>query len=811
VSLFLFVFVATVNAQIRSLTQSSTANVAARNFTVRDDVEMVHFVDPFQTRLSSPIEYSPDGRYFAVVTERGLLESNRVEDTVWVFSTSEISATLSKPSESLISVPSPLTKVSASKAPAICYIKWLGDSSGLALIADIDGGHQLYEIKVKDRHLRRLSDAAQDVSAFDIEGDHVLYSAVSPAAVDSISDADNLGSAMDGTGLDLGRIVLDKLPNSPLRQMRSLCDLWRLVDGKALRIEDKYSHLPIHVHQRPNGYSAPVFRLSPDGTRIAAQLALDDVPPSWELLPPSDELPARRIKAGPQDVRNPRLLESVDEYALIDVSSGRVTSITNAPIGWEDAYYSAFPAMSWASDGRSLALANTFIGNETNESSKRPSSDERPCIAVVNVATLAATCAVRLPVDSTELRKSGLHRMVNVRFNGDDSNKIIVDAVPERADGGADLGRLVHLYLNRDGNGSWMESRSASEMADHLSTFVASVEQNLNSPPQLVVQDRISKTFRILLNPNEKMREVALGTASVFHWEDKEGRKWTGGLVKPPTYIPGTKYPLVLQTHGFDQAAFMSYGSFPSCMAARELAGAGFVVLQMAGPVNEDQWFGTSEEASMEVAGFDSAVDQLSLDGVADRDKVGIIGFSRTVYGVMEALTKGKTKYRAASICDGMQGGYMEYMLSVDVANNEAKNEFDSLIGSSPFGEGLQKWMQRSPNFNLEKISAPLMIQTFGSLSTLYMWEPYAGLRLLKKPVDLAVVNTNDEQHVLSNPRARMASQGLDVDWFRFWLQGYERPNPEDQNQYKRWEHLKDLRDADAKAAAEHPQSYTAN
>jgi hypothetical protein len=36
-----------------------------------------------------------------------------------------------------------------------------------------------------------------------------------------------------------------------------------------------------------------------------------------------------------------------------------------------------------------------------------------------------------------------------------------------------------------------------------------------------------------------------------------------------------------------------------------------------------------------------------------------------------------------------------------------------------------------------------------------------------------------------------MASQGLSVDWFRFWLQGYEDPDPAKVEQYKRWRELR--------------------
>jgi hypothetical protein len=48
-----------------------------------------------------------------------------------------------------------------------------------------------------------------------------------------------------------------------------------------------------------------------------------------------------------------------------------------------------------------------------------------------------------------------------------------------------------------------------------------------------------------------------------------------------------------------------------------------------------------------------------------------------------------------------------------------------------------------------------------------------------------------------------LESQQGDVDWMRFWLQGYEAPDPAKKDQYKRWEHLRELRDADAQATGQ--------
>jgi hypothetical protein len=68
------------------------------------------------------------------------------------------------------------------------------------------------------------------------------------------------------------------------------------------------------------------------------------------------------------------------------------------------------------------------------------------------------------------------------------------------------------------------------------------------------------------------------------------------------------------------------------------------------------------------------------------------------------------------------------------------------------------------------------------------MWEPFAALRYQNKPVDIVVLDGHE--HLLTNPAALLQSHNATVDWFRFWLQGYEDPAPEKVDQYRRWEGL---------------------
>src|SRR6266699_3786878 len=62
-----------------------------RRFTAADDVGLALFEYAGQGAPSGGvIKYSPDGRYFAVVTERGRLDLNAPEDTIWVFRIEEV-------------------------------------------------------------------------------------------------------------------------------------------------------------------------------------------------------------------------------------------------------------------------------------------------------------------------------------------------------------------------------------------------------------------------------------------------------------------------------------------------------------------------------------------------------------------------------------------------------------------------------------------------------------------------------------------------------------------------------------------------
>jgi hypothetical protein len=238
--------------------------------------------------------------------------------------------------------------------------------------------------------------------------------------------------------------------------------------------------------------------------------------------------------------------------------------------------------------------------------------------------------------------------------------------------------------------------------------------------------------------------------------------------VKPPDYVLGRRYPLVIQTHGFLENEFMTDGQYTTAFAARPLAAAGIIVLQMG---KNYGYKSLAEEAPLQILGYESAIRQLSFDGLIDSSRVGIIGFSRTCYHVEAALIKEPRLFAAATIVDGVDESYMQAMLS---GVGTSDKEGDEIYGAPPLGDGLKAWIQSAPGFHLDRLETPLRIEALRPESVLGEWEIYSLLMMQKKPVEL--VYFPEGQHILQKPLERLASQQGNVDWFRFWLKGEEVP-----------------------------------
>src|SRR6266853_5725606 len=104
---------------------------AKRSFTVADDIGLTLFA-----LGAASVSFSLDGHYFAVISVRGLLDSNRPESTLRIFQTEDVEHFLSRPIGSRL--PTPVWSISKSTykdGPIISDIRWLPKPDALAFMA----------------------------------------------------------------------------------------------------------------------------------------------------------------------------------------------------------------------------------------------------------------------------------------------------------------------------------------------------------------------------------------------------------------------------------------------------------------------------------------------------------------------------------------------------------------------------------------------------------------------------------------------------------------------------------------------------
>jgi len=393
-------------------------------------------------------------------------------------------------------------------------------------------------------------------------------------------------------------------------------------------------------------------------------------------------------------------------------------------------------------------------------------------------------------------------------------------SVPGRAQGFVVTDGGQRRHFKRRPGGGWLEvaaadGAAAGEGADAAPgrAWTLRIDEGLNQPPDLVadlVADRVaagSKVRRVQLTELNPQFGPAWGTMRPYSWKDSAGLTWQGGLMVPASFTPGRPQPLVIQTYGFSATRFYLDGSnthdgFTSGFAGRAFLREGLLVLAM--PFYDTS--GTPASASLAIQGFMTgvagAIETLVAEGLVDRERIGIMGWSATGERVLNQLTFSDAPIRAASIVDG--DANTVFSLAVTYAANDGiQARKERTNEGPPFGESLMRWVRNDPALHTDCVSAALRIETYGPW-VLNNWDIYALLRRQYKPVEMVVLP--DGSHGLMTPSDRMVSLQGNVDWFRFWLRDEQRTEPvlraetaaTLKAQYGRWQQMAELKRADA-------------
>jgi dipeptidyl aminopeptidase/acylaminoacyl peptidase len=766
------------------------ASSQQRGFSVKDDIAMARFNDPSagtNTTEQFSDKYSPDGKHVAIVTTRGLLASDRAESSVTVFDLEEVKNFLRMPSQrtprarvvaTITAVPH---DVPISFAPIIKDVHWSEDSRHIYFRGEnVRGGFQLYEANANGTGFHSLTPASYNVDRFDLAADTIAYTAARMDTPPTARGTRINRDALDITGYWLNDILFAGQRISFEPETFSMFTLRvgkqhgipRQVPGYSVR------DLSLYLYLLP-------FRLSPDGTQlVSTEPVAGRIPASWERYDPAPLFEHRRWRSDDPDITKIENVLRPRRYTLINLTTGKATPLVNAPNAQILGYFADANRIAWSDDGKRVLVTNLFYPADPDRG-VNASPPTKPCVvASIDLPSLHRGCfyfdGATTPLSSTHV--------VGVRF-GNDRNEALVYVKSN-----TQQPSVIAFHLQ---SGLWKKIPSVSitwsdepsgeailEGAPGRSDVRVYVRQDLNEAPTLWASNLRTHRAHLIWNPNPELQDLDFGQASVYHWKDEAGRDWTGGLVKPVGYVPGRRYPLVIQMYNFREHQFLTDGTDPSAFAARQLASAGFVVLQ----IQKQSTVLSDVDAQISLAGYESAIRRLSDDGLVDRERVGVVGFSWTCWYAVNAIIKVPHLFAAATIADGLDNSYMQYLL-FSPGDSSLPEQFEAIRGGKPFGAGLDRWIRDAPGFHLDQVETPVRIEAINPTSVLQEWELYSSLYMQHKPVDM--IYFPNGTHIHQEPLERLESQQGNVDWMRFWLQGYEDPDPAKRKQYERWHKLR--------------------
>jgi dipeptidyl aminopeptidase/acylaminoacyl peptidase len=742
-------------------------------FSVAMSIEMTTFSDPYTRDPAATSKMSPDGRYFVVVTTRGWLSSNRLESRVLVYSSQQVRRYL----EGQNAVPpGPRQLFTLSKVPEalqsnsygslITGIQWASDSqSVLALVEMPQGRRHLFRICVTcQRPARDLTPGPQvDVRSFSESSGTLAYVGENQPAAHKggpIGRPINARASVI-TDTTLYQVLAPELYPDPDNAFPSY-ELWTNREGQRWRVLGKDGRY------FPGGAGSLHLAVSPDGNYLIAAQPVQGIPESWSNYKSARTMFSFRADSLRDIDRSGRSRGWPWQYTIIGLEKKTSQPLVAAPSSFLSSNGDAFEAV-WSKDQKRVVFTGSYL--ELERAASDSDTDLRnPCAAAIyDVAEKRASCIAFTHFPKEYLRHAEFgasDREVRLRWLKDGQ---------------------IHTELYQESGGAWSQHAEGADTREQ-DKLTLSLHQALDSPPELWAVDNVSHTTKPLFDPNPQLRRIHFGEAKVYRWKDKSGYVWEGGLVLPPNYVSGRRYPLVIQTHGFyNEKEFLADGSFTTGFAAQPLASEDIIVLQM-GDRADRYTYPPTEEAALQVAGFKSAIEHLSADGLIDESRVGIIGFSRTHWYVESALIDCPHCFKAATLIDGVDQSYVsDILFSTHMPNTAIEDE--AANGAKPFGPGLKQWVERAPGFNLDKIVTPVRIEASGKFSVLGEWEIYSLLTRQNKPVDFIYIP--EGQHILQAPLDRYASQQGDVDWFRFWLNGDEAPSYA--NESERWDKFRKL------------------
>lgn len=302
-------------------------------------------------------------------------------------------------------------------------------------------------------------------------------------------------------------------------------------------------------------------------------------------------------------------------------------------------------------------------------------------------------------------------------------------------------------------------------------TAAGMVSQSTNEPQEVfVTKVGAASTEAVKVSHvNDEIAKMPVGKTEVIKWKSKDGREIEGLLTYPHNYVAGTKVPFIVNIHGgpagvFNQSYIGGRGVYPIAT----FASRGYAILR-PNPRGSSGYGTEFRRANMKDWGVGdyedimSGVDKVIEMGVADPNRLGVMGWSYGGYMTSTIITKTK-RFKAASA-------------GAPVTNLMSFNGTADIPDFVPDYFGGHAWeipdvyAKHSAMFNIKGVTTPTMIQQGDAdlrVPISQGFELYNALKQQGVPVRMIVLPR--QPHGPTEPKMQLAAMQANLDWFEKYL-----------------------------------------
>lgn len=427
---------------------------------------------------------------------------------------------------------------------------------------------------------------------------------------------------------------------------------------------------------------------------------------------------------------------TTSDVSLIDVASGKITVLANTTAAENSPKYSP--------DGKWIALL-------ISDNPPRWAQDNK-----INV--VAAT--------------GGTPKALTTSFDGQ----------PNIVDWSAD-GKMIY-YTEAKGTKTGLyavdvTTDKITEFSDTTGVFGVTMNAARNmfgiawqssiSPPEIYVS-AVNKLAPVQISRvNADLAKMTMPKTEVIKWKSSDGREIEGLLTYPIGYQTGQKVPMLLNIHGgpagvFQQSFIGGRGVYPLAV----FASRGYAILRpnprgSSGYGTEFRRANIKDWGGMDYQDLMTGVDAVVKMGVADENRLGVMGWSYGGYMTSTIVTKTK-RFKAAS-AGAPVTNLMSFTGTADIP------DFIPDYFGGEFWNDIETYKKHSAMFNIKGVTTPTLIQHGEADFRVPISQGYEFYNALKRQnVPTRMIVLPRQPHGPNEPKMQVAAMQSNLEWFDKYL-----------------------------------------